>query len=811
MIPPPYSSIEPLETRIAPASLTAIHPLPNIVAGLGKTGATVDLGNMFDPSPTANYHTFVDFTTNFVDPASPLGLPAHIVMELYDNLAPLTVQNFLHYVESSAGFENTFFHRLVSGFVLQGGEYKVTNPGSLIPTEPPVHNEVDPTNPLLSNTLGTIALPKSASGPNTGATGFFINLANNSSNLDHQDGGFTVFGKILDSSLTAVEDIGKLPVVSLSKSTGNGDLTSVPYQEGLPAGGVPGTSQLVRITGVHITPPNTGVSANTTFHVLSVTDAASGSPTNLVSASLAGETLNLHYLPGAAGVAKITVEATSGGNTLDESFTVTVKPNLIIESIGDSFPNIITSNQSGQAGFTIINTGAAVAKGRVEVKTYLGNDNNPPATFDPSTDQLIGDTFVNIDLGSGQSTLVFTPLHTPILHVGNLPFNSTKFQVIGQVVAPSVSELYTDDNASTDGPTHTYDKIFGSFNAGSNSSPRDEVNVPFSYYDANGHLVTLTLPNGGSGYLLAPAGGPLSLQIDSGLLNSASSVVNLSIAPGSSSDHVSAATHTTIGSITTNIPLGGLALGRVDLTGSLNVSDGIGFVQLGDLTSAGSTAGSITLAHAHGQALTPVAFLSFGNVTNYNLTSDAPVGALSASSWLNTTSGALPISVPTLGSLSIAHDFEANLTVANSGSVMKSFSVGGVLEDSTTNLNGSVTSVQVGAMNHSNFLVGVKLTSGTPAIPSSAAGFASTKSIGSFVLSGVEGVATAMVASDVAAADFGSISVASVDASTEANGFGFLADMITRYQRGAMPPLAKPPAGVYDQTGSYSVRIFAPA
>src|SRR4051812_4318414 len=91
---PPASFLELLEPRIAPAGLILEHPLPDIVAGPGKTSSTIDLGTMFDAS--SSYHTLVEFTTNFDTQPNTPGLQAgRIVLELYDEAAPLTVQNFL--------------------------------------------------------------------------------------------------------------------------------------------------------------------------------------------------------------------------------------------------------------------------------------------------------------------------------------------------------------------------------------------------------------------------------------------------------------------------------------------------------------------------------------------------------------------------------------------------------------------------------------------------------------------------------------------------------------------------------------------
>ena len=81
-------SIESLESRIAPA-LLIVNPLADIVAGLGKTSATVQLSQMFDATVAHPNHTLVTFTTNLdSDPNTPGIQPSTFVMELFDDQAP---------------------------------------------------------------------------------------------------------------------------------------------------------------------------------------------------------------------------------------------------------------------------------------------------------------------------------------------------------------------------------------------------------------------------------------------------------------------------------------------------------------------------------------------------------------------------------------------------------------------------------------------------------------------------------------------------------------------------------------------------
>ena len=116
--------------------------------------------------------------------------------------APLTVQNFLNYV-NDGDYVNTIIHRSVPGFIVQGGGFTAeglaellntnTNPANaigVIPSDPPVVNEFSSER---SNLRGTIAMAKLGGDPDSATNQWFFNLADNSTNLDNQNGGFTVF------------------------------------------------------------------------------------------------------------------------------------------------------------------------------------------------------------------------------------------------------------------------------------------------------------------------------------------------------------------------------------------------------------------------------------------------------------------------------------------------------------------------------------------------------------------------------------------------------------------------------------------
>jgi cyclophilin family peptidyl-prolyl cis-trans isomerase len=128
----------------------------------------------------------------------------NITLKLFPQKAPLTVANFLNYVDS--GFYNgTIFHRVISDFMIQGGGFD--SHGDKKHTGAPIKNE---SSNGLKNDRGTIAMART-SNPDSADAQFFINLVDNSY-LDYRPGhpGYAVFGKVVNGMKT-VDTIGEMP------------------------------------------------------------------------------------------------------------------------------------------------------------------------------------------------------------------------------------------------------------------------------------------------------------------------------------------------------------------------------------------------------------------------------------------------------------------------------------------------------------------------------------------------------------------------------------------------------------------------
>jgi cyclophilin family peptidyl-prolyl cis-trans isomerase len=118
-----------------------------------------------------------------------------IKIELYPEAAPKTVANFLDYVKAKF-YDGTQFHRVIDGFMIQGGGF--TPEFSQKPTRPPVPIEAEASSKAgLLNVPGTVAMART-SDPNSATSQFFINVNDNKSlNFAPGNPGYTVFGKVV--------------------------------------------------------------------------------------------------------------------------------------------------------------------------------------------------------------------------------------------------------------------------------------------------------------------------------------------------------------------------------------------------------------------------------------------------------------------------------------------------------------------------------------------------------------------------------------------------------------------------------------
>jgi peptidylprolyl isomerase len=125
-----------------------------------------------------------------------------ITLQLYEDM-PITTGNFQKLVEKGF-YDGTIFHRIIEGFMIQGGDPTGTGrggPGYAIKDEFPSHNK---------NSRGTIAMANA--GPNTGGSQFFLNLVDN----NYLDKAHPAFGKVVEG-MDVVDKMGKVKTGSMDR------------------------------------------------------------------------------------------------------------------------------------------------------------------------------------------------------------------------------------------------------------------------------------------------------------------------------------------------------------------------------------------------------------------------------------------------------------------------------------------------------------------------------------------------------------------------------------------------------------------
>lgn len=361
--PPPVASLrpEPLESRLL-FHLEPAAAIPNTVGNPGGADTVVDLTGRFDDE-TIN-GTIIRLATT----------SGNIDLEMFDSQTPRTVRNYLDYV-TSGRYNGTIIHRSIPTFVIQGGGF--TPNGQHIQQLPPVRNEADPSR---SNVRGTIAMAKipgfqdfngngqqdpgepsiPGGGPDSATSEWFINLGDNGGSppngLDFQNGGFTVFGRVINNTLTGTVDaIAALPIEDASAIAGA--LTDLPVRADVPAGQTPDADDMVIVNTAGVI-PEAGL----------FTYTATSSDPALVNPVVEGSNVRLQYGTG-TGTATITVTAMAAdGTTAQQTFqagvgelTLTIsgqrgQPKSIVFTDADATRGRVSIARAGQATIRLLGT-----------------------------------------------------------------------------------------------------------------------------------------------------------------------------------------------------------------------------------------------------------------------------------------------------------------------------------------------------------------------------------------------------------------------------------------------------------------------
>jgi uncharacterized protein (TIGR03437 family) len=353
-----------------------------------------------------------------------------IDVELFQTTAPRTVANFLAYIDRP-DYKNLLIYRSVPGFVIQAGGYQWVSPGapSSIPAFPAIPNEYS-----VSNTRGTIAMAKLGGDPNSATEEWFFNEGDNSANLNSQNGGFTVFGKITnDAGLAVMDKIAAVPVYAYRSPFDNLPL--------LNANAAPNDSNVLLVTSiarVGSAPAiaNNGVISAGAFGGYSA--AAPGSYLEIYGTNLAGTTRGwaTYDFSGSAAPNYLDgVFVTVGGRPAFVSFVSPTQINVQVPAgvtPGPSVPVVVT--YAGQTSTAINIAINALEPGLLAPPAYLVGGKQYMAAFHADGSYVTNGKVPNISgspAAAGESIVLYG--------VGFGPVTDTAVPVAGQIASGQTS------------------------------------------------------------------------------------------------------------------------------------------------------------------------------------------------------------------------------------------------------------------------------------------------------------------------------------------------------------------------------------
>ena len=353
-----------------------LSPLGDLSAKENQTALTVSLAGRFDDpnivGTVVELDTSMDTVRNGV-----------IYIELFDvangsrTAAPITTANFLHYLRGDTvgsttygKYDSTIFHRSVAGFVIQGGGYDYPY-FQEIQVGPTITNEYDPSR---SNVRGTVAMAEVGTDPNSATDQFFFSLADNSSNLDNQNGGFTVFARVVGHGMDVVDAMAAVPVYQFSSP-----FDSLPLKGSYTYPNMPAADNVLMIRTAKV------LADELTYSVSTDTPA-------LLNPVLSGKTLTVDFMPNQSGTGHVTVRATDvNGDYVESTFTVTVQAPGVVPTIASLTVQPTSVNRGIAQLLLKANSTLDGPGGRGISKVEFFRDANGDGTFEPGTDIKIGE------------------------------------------------------------------------------------------------------------------------------------------------------------------------------------------------------------------------------------------------------------------------------------------------------------------------------------------------------------------------------------------------------------------------------------
>lgn len=384
-----------------------VNPIEDINVLESAESTTINLFENFDDPFTTGLVARFELDDDTIGSG---GVTEVLLFDQQGEGAPNSVANFLNYV-NDGDYIDSIIHRSVPGFVVQGGGFVVegleealndetpddgTEAVELVPTDPPIANEFSEER---SNVRGTIAFARLGGDPDSATSQWFFNLADNSANLDTQNGGFTVFGQVLgEEDLETIDAIADLAVVNATPLFPGFPFAELPVNdndEEVTLEDIEDDEDLVRYSSIEVEE----------VEELEFEIVANSNP-DLVDADIndAGE-LILDYEEGETGTADITVSATNlVGDTLEETFSATVAEDVdetdASLAIASEENNILTVEGDEGASLNVGFTPTTINSDRVnEIGVYsVGDTEGAIGEVSPGDEE-----YLDLALSGGQT------------------------------------------------------------------------------------------------------------------------------------------------------------------------------------------------------------------------------------------------------------------------------------------------------------------------------------------------------------------------------------------------------------------------
>lgn len=405
-----------------------------------------------------------------------------IDITLLPESAPQTVRNFLNYVEKGA-YNNSFFHRLARGFVLQGGGFAFRNGQPVeIASDPPVRNEF-----RISNTRGTIAMAKLGSDPNSATNQFFFNLADNSANLNNQNGGFTVFARVANSASQAIVDrMAGVPVYNAGS----------PFDT-LPLQNYNGTAQvtegnLLLIRSITVTDNKPAITENGLITVSNFGGFATAAPgsfieiygSNLAASNVSQAWATSDFTEGKAPTSLAGVSVTVDGKPAFVNFVSAGQVNVQVPAdvgTGGAVPVVVTTN--GQTTASVLLEVRSTAGGILAPSTFKVGERQFVAATHQDGSFVTNGTIPNVTGSPAKpgETLTF-------YGVGFGAVSPETFPYAGQIASGTANTMANVGFRIADIPCHT---AYAGLVPGSVGLYQFNVNVPPESVTGDHPLVVL--------------------------------------------------------------------------------------------------------------------------------------------------------------------------------------------------------------------------------------------------------------------------------------------------------------------------------